>query len=76
MTELLERALNEVARLPEQEQDALANLLLSEIASEARWNDAFANSQPQLARLATDALAEFRAGQTLPLDPERDLADH
>ena len=76
MTELLERALNEAARLPEQEQDALASLLLAEMESEARWNVAFAGSQPQLARLAADALAEFKIGRTMPLDPERDLADH
>lgn len=76
MTQLLERAINEAARLPDQEQDALANLLLEEIASETRWNAAFADSQPQLARLASDALAEFQAGRTLPLAPERDLADH
>lgn len=76
MTELLERAIKEAARLPEQEQDALANLLMAEIASETRWNVAFADSQPQLARLAADALAEFHAGRTQPLDPERDLADH
>ena len=76
MTKLLEQAISEVARLPDPEQDALASLLLDEIASEARWSAAFAGSQPQLAQLAADALAEFHAGRTLPLDPERDLADH
>lgn len=76
MTELLERAFGEAARLPAREQDALASLLLEEIASEARWDAAFADSQPDLARLAADALTEFHAGKTLPFDPERDLADH
>jgi hypothetical protein len=76
MTQLLERAVNEAARLPETEQDALASLLLEEIASEARWSESFASSQDTLARLADEALAEFHAGRTLPLDPERDLADH
>lgn len=76
MTQLLEHAISEVARLPNPEQDALASLLLEEIASEARWNTAFADSQPQLAQLAADALAEFHAGRTLLLDPERGLADH
>ena len=76
MTQLLERAVGEAARLPESEQDALASLLLEEIASEARWGEAFAGSQDKLSRLAADALAEFHAGRTLPLDPERDLADH
>ena len=76
MTELLERAINEAARLPDPEQDALASLLLEEIASEARWSDAFARSQPQLARLAAEAVAERHAGRTMPLNPERDRADH
>ena len=76
MTQLLERAISEANQLPDTEQDALASLLLEEIASEARWGAAFAGSQSQLASLAADALAEFRAGRTLPLDPERDLADH
>ena len=62
--------------MPDTEQDALASLLLEEIASEARWSVAFAGSQPQLASLAADALAEFHAGRTLPFDPEHDLADH
>ena len=76
MTQLLERAISEAARLPDPEQDALASLLLEEISSEARWSAAFADSQSQLAQLAADALTEFHAGHTLPLDPERDLADH
>ncbi len=76
MTQLLERAISEANRLPDSEQDALASLLLEEITSEARWSAAFAGSQPQLASLAADALAEFHAGRTLPLDPEHDLADH
>jgi hypothetical protein len=76
MTYLLERAINEVSQLPDSEQDALASILLEEIVSEARWGAAFANPQPQLACLAANALAEFHAGRTLPLDPEHDLADH
>jgi hypothetical protein len=66
MTELLERAIREIALLPEKEQDALASLVLEEIASEARWSKSFADSEDQLARLAADALAEFHAGRSLP----------
>lgn len=76
MTELLERAFGEAARLPEPDQDALADLLLEEIASEARWGESFVRSQDQLASLAADALAEFHAGRTLPLNFQRDFADH
>ncbi len=67
MTNLLEKAISEAAKLPEQEQDALAAILLEEIASEQRWSKAFATSQDTLAKLAEDALAEHAAGRTRPL---------
>jgi len=67
MTNLLEKAVSEAAKLPEQEQDALAAILLEEIASEQRWSKAFATSQDTLAKLAEDALAEHAAGRTRPL---------
>jgi hypothetical protein len=67
MTHLLEKALNEVAKLPPSEQDALAAILLDELASEKRWSDLFAQSQDALAKLAADALTEHRAGKTKAL---------
>lgn len=67
MTQLLEKALREVARLPAAEQDAMAAILLEELASERRWSDSFAKSQDLLAKLAEEALAEHAAGRTRPL---------
>ncbi len=67
MTQLLEKALSEVAKLPIAEQDAVAAILLQEMASERRWSEAFANSQDLLAKLAGKALAEHAAGHTKPL---------
>lgn len=67
MTQLLEHALEKVAKLPEPEQDAIAAILLDELASEQRWAESFAKSQDVLARLATEALAEHGAGKTKPL---------
>lgn len=67
MTQLLEKALSEVAKLPDTEQDAVAAILLQEMASERRWSEAFANSQDLLAKLAEKALAEHAAGRTKPL---------
>ena len=52
MTRLLEQALAEVQKLPEAAQDAIAAVILEEIADERRWDEAFARSQDQLARLA------------------------
>jgi hypothetical protein len=67
MTQLLEQALNEVAKLPASEQDALAAILLQEVASERRFTESFARSQDLLAELADKALAEHAAGRTKPL---------
>ena len=67
MTQLLEKALNEVAKLPPSEQDALAAILLEELASEKKWSELFAQSQDELAKLAEEALAEHRAGKSMPL---------
>ena len=66
MTQLLDQALMQAAKLPESEQDALAAILLAEIASEQKWASSFAESQDLLARLADDALAEHAAGKTKP----------
>ena len=71
MTKLLEEAFAEASKLPEQEQDALAAVILEELASERRWDQAFADSADLLAQLANQALAEHRAGKTHVLDPER-----
>lgn len=68
MTRVLEAALAEVAKLPPDEQDALAAILLDEIKSEQRWSESFSRSQDILKALAEDALAEFNAGKTKPLD--------
>ena len=71
MTQLLEKAFSEVTKLPEDEQDAVAAWLLEELASEARWNQAFTDSADALSALADEALAEHAAGKTQILDPEK-----
>ena len=73
MTALLQKAMNQINALPPEEQDAVASLILEEIESEKRWDELFAGSQGQLARLAEEAITEYKAGKTKPLDPDRDL---
>ena len=68
MTPALASAVAEAMKLPPAEQDALAAILLEEIASEMRWSQSFASSERVLESLASEALAEFRAGKTKPLD--------
>jgi hypothetical protein len=68
MTKLLEEAWAVISQLPEQQQDAIASLILKEIASEREGRKAFAKSEDKLAQLADEALAEFREGKTKPLE--------
>jgi len=69
MTTLLEKAMAEASRLPEEEQDAFAAWILAELESERRWDDLFSRSQDVLAKMADEARREYRAGLTEPLDP-------
>jgi hypothetical protein len=73
MTQLLEKAVAKVSVLPESEQDALASVLLTEMEAEQRWDQHFKSSQEVLGLMAREALEEYRAGETAPLDLERDF---
>lgn len=67
MTQLLDKALSQVAKLPASDQNAVAAIVLEELASEQRWADSFAKSQDLLAKLAGKALADHAAGHAKPL---------
>jgi hypothetical protein len=71
VTKVLEKAFDEASKLTESEQDALGEWLLNEMESEREWERSFARSQDLLARLASEALAEHRRGQTDELDPDK-----
>lgn len=70
MTDLVKKAFYEVSQLPPNEQDAFATWMLDELRSEQRWQKLFARSQDMLAKMADEAMAEHKAGKTLPLDPD------
>jgi hypothetical protein len=59
---LLETALTKVQKLPESAQDAIAALILDELADEERWQHSFARSQDKLAELAAKARHDVQAG--------------
>lgn len=67
MTDLLEKAFREAAKLSPDEQDRLASIILAELESEKRWDETFTDSQELLAKLAKEAEAEYEAGRTDPL---------
>ncbi len=64
MTELLERAISKLKTLPDDEQNAIAAMILEELEDERCWDDSFARSPDVLAKLASEAMAEYRAGKT------------
>ena len=70
MTKRLEEAFAAISKLPDDEQDNLAAILLDEIAAEQHWTEAFAKSQDQLSRLADEALTEYWQNRTEPLDTD------
>lgn len=70
MTELLDKAFAQAAQLTDEDQNTLAYWILEFLEDEQRWDEAFANSADALAKLADEALADYRAGNTQELDPE------
>jgi aspartate/glutamate racemase len=63
MTQLLEHAMAEVKKLSQSDQDAIAALILEELAEEERWDASFARSQPQLEKMAEKVRANILAGR-------------
>jgi hypothetical protein len=65
MTQLLQQALTEVQKLPDSQQDAIASIILQEIADEHLWDESFAKSQNQLAAMAQKARNDISAGRVV-----------
>ena len=68
MTQLLEKALTEVHKLPPEKQDEIASIILEELEDEKLWEKAFANSQDKLEKLAQKALVDIKAGRIKKMD--------
>ena len=63
MTDLLKQALAELQKRPSAEQDAIAALILEELADESRWDASFARSQAQLSQLAQQVRRQEERGE-------------
>ncbi len=70
MTDSLKKAFDATSRLPEEEQNAVAEWLLAELASEEGWGVRFAETHDALSALAQKALTEHEKGETEDLDPD------
>ncbi len=69
MTKMMQKALDEILKLPEGEQDAVAEWILESLSDRA-WEQTFSESEDLLAQLADNALKEHRAGKTVPLNAD------
>ena len=68
MSALLEKALEKVALLPQEEQDAIASQILASLADEDSWKQRFQEKREVIRRMAREALEEDQLGQTRSLD--------
>ncbi|HVX87114.1 MAG TPA: hypothetical protein VH253_20185 [Phycisphaerae bacterium] len=67
MTKALQEIFEDLTRLPEGEQDAMAALIREELLAEKKWEELFAKKSGVLEELAKEALKEIEAGATKPL---------
>jgi hypothetical protein len=69
MTQLLQRALAEIEKLPADTQDAMAARILADLEDERAWTASFeATSAEQWDRLAALARQDIAAGEAIPLE--------
>ena len=63
MTQLLEKVLTEVHKLPPEKQDAIAAVILEELEDTQLWDKAFSESEDKLAQLAQKVRTDIKAGR-------------
>ena len=69
MTNLLQRVVAEVEKLPAEDQDAIAARLLAEVEDEQEWDTRFASTtDDQWDRLVAEVRRDVKERGTLPLD--------
>lgn len=67
MSRLLDKVLDRVGTLPEDEQDAIASQILASLADDEAWKARFAEKRDVIRRMARAAREEDAKGETLPL---------
>lgn len=69
MTELLQQAIAEVSKLSDDQQDAIATRLLTELEDEQAWQARFeTTTDTQWDNLAALVRLEIKANEVVPLD--------
>lgn len=52
-----------MSKLPPEKQEAIASIILEELKDKRRWDEAFAESQDKLAKLAQKVRDDIKAGR-------------
>ncbi len=69
MTELLEKVITELKKLPPDQQDAIASRWMDELKDEQQWTERFeSTTDEQWDNLAEMVRQEISNGETTPLD--------
>jgi len=63
MTKLLDKAITKVHSLSSDKQDFIASVILDELEDDLKWDQAFKETQPQLAKLAEKVGGDIKAGK-------------
>jgi hypothetical protein len=69
MNKMLEQALAAIEKLPDAQQEAIAANILDDLETERGWDERFAKSQDDLARLSKRAGEHIAEDTALPFDP-------
>jgi HD superfamily phosphohydrolase len=69
MNKMLEKAFAAIKKLPDAQQEAIATNILDDLEAERGWEERFAKSQDNLARLSKRAGEHIAENTTLPFDP-------
>ena len=64
----MEKALEKVVALPQDEQDAIASQILASLADEDVWKSRLTEKRDVIRRMALEALEEDERGETLRLN--------
>ncbi|EAZ91406.1 hypothetical protein [Crocosphaera chwakensis] len=69
MTELLEKVITELKKLPPDQQDAIASRWMEELKDEQQWTEKFeSTTDEQWDQMADMVRQEISNGETTPLD--------
>ena len=63
MTQLLDKAIEEISKLSSNDQDTIATIILEEIIDEQKWDLAFSKSQEKLSKLADKVREDISKGK-------------